>query len=197
MDPITLLLLAANPVDLPRLQIDEEMRAIDQAMQQGAFRERFDLRPQVALRLADLQERLLRYQPQIVHFSGHGSDRHELQLQAEQGQAVAIPAAALTTLFRLLKDNIRCVVLNACYSAPQAAAIAEHIDCVIGLPAEIEDVAARQFATAFYRALAYGRTVETAFELGKSQLDLHNFAPTNHPQLLGKADPAQVRLVIG
>jgi len=193
--PLTLLFLAANPVDMPRLQIDEEVRAIDQAMQQGAFRERFDLRPQLALRLDDLQERLLRYQPQIIHFSGHGSPQHELQVQGENGRAVAIPIAALGTLFRLLRDNIRCVVLNACYSAPQATAIAQHIDCVIGISDAIEDTAARQFAAAFYRALAYGRTVETAFHLGKSQLDLHGLSAADQPQLLGKADPAQVRLV--
>lgn len=193
--PLTLLFLAANPVDMPRLQIDEELRAIDQAMQQGAFRERFDLRPQLALRLDDLQERLLRYQPQIIHFSGHGSPQHELQVQGENGRAVAIPIAALGTLFRLLRDNIRCVVLNACYSVPQATAIAQHIDCVIGISDAIEDTAARQFAAAFYRALAYGRTVETAFHLGKSQLDLHGLPAADQPQLLGKADPAQVRLV--
>ncbi|MEZ4867192.1 MAG: hypothetical protein R3C14_38065 [Caldilineaceae bacterium] len=195
--PLTLLLLAANPIDTPRLQIEEEVRAIDQAMRQGAFHEHFDLRPYLALRLDDLQDQLLRFQPHLVHFSGHGSPRHELLVQDAQGQAVAIPTPALGNLFRLLRDNIRCVVLNACYSVPQAAAIAEHIDCVIGISDAIEETAARQFSIAFYRALAYGRTVETAFELGKSQLDLHRLAAADQPQLLGKADPAQVRLVIG
>lgn len=182
-------------MDKPPLQIEEEVRAVDQAMQQGTFRNQFDLRPQFALRLDDLQERLLRYQPKIVHFSGHGSTQCELQVQGKDGKAVAIPTIALSGLFRILNDNIRCVVLNACYSTHQAKAIAEHIDCVIGISDAITDVAAIQFATAFYRALAFGRTVKTAFELGKSQLDLYGLSDADQPQLLGKADPAKVLFV--
>ncbi len=34
-------------------------------------------------------------------------------------------------LFELFADKIECVVLNACYSEPQAKAIAQQIDYVI------------------------------------------------------------------
>lgn len=190
-----ILFLTANPVDKPRLQLEEEVRAIDQAMQQGTFRNQFDLRPQFALQLDDLQERLLRYQPKIVHFSGHGSTQRELQVQGKDGRSVAIPTKALSNLFRVLNDNIRCVVLNACYSAHQAEAIAEHIGCVIGISDAITDAASIQFATAFYRALAFGRTVKTAFELGKSQLALYGLSDTDQPQLLGRSDPEKVIFV--
>lgn len=190
----TLLLLAANPVDRPQLQLDEETRAIDQALRQGALRERFDLRPHAALRLADLQELLLRYQPTLLHFSGHGTSQHELLVQDERGQSVAMPGPALSDLFRTQQRTLRCVVLNACYSATQAAALAEHIDCVIGTPALIGDAAALQFATAFYRALAYGETVATAFAQAVAQVALYDLPTSAQPVLLGKSDPTQVRL---
>jgi hypothetical protein len=192
---IKVLVLAASPLNMDALRLDEEQRAIDQAMQQGAFRQRFDLRQHWAVRIADLQELLLRHQPQIVHFSGHGSPTSAIILQDEQGQAAPVPSAALSRLFALLKDNLRVVVLNACSSASQAAAIAEHIACVVGMSDAIADHAAIQFASAFYRALAYGRTVETAFELGLAQLDLQSLADADKPQLLGNTDPASVRLV--
>jgi hypothetical protein len=78
------------------------------------------------------------------------------------------------------------VVLNACYSQQQAKAIAEHIDCVIGMSEAIGDSAAISFATAFYQALAYGKDVQTAFELGCNQVDLERLNQQDIPKLLAK-----------
>ena len=75
---------------------------------------------------------------------------------------------ALVHLFRTLKDNIRLVLLNACSTRPQAEAIAETIDCTIGMRKPIGDDAAIVFAASFYRALGFGRSVKEAFELGKA-----------------------------
>src|SRR4051794_34439370 len=57
----------------------------------------------------------------------------------------SVSAFALNRLFGVLKDNIRVVVLNACYTRAQADAIADVIDCVIGMNAAIDDEAARVF----------------------------------------------------
>jgi hypothetical protein len=216
---LALLFLTANPSDTARLRLEEEVRAVDAAMRQGAFRERFDLRSHWAVRVEDLHELLLRYRPAIVHFSGHGSEAGEIILEDGQRRSAPVSPAVLSDLFRIFREDIRCVVLNACYSARQAAAIGAHIDCGVGMSNAIEDRAALQFAVAFYRTLAYGRSVETAFELGISQLRMQG-QPTQRsdrhitnkeaglspmspprlqdsdlPQLFGKADPAQVRLV--
>src|SRR5262245_42609469 len=96
------------------------------------YRDRFDLRVHGAVHYSDLQELLLRYRPHIVHFSGHGSQDSQIILQSDNG-AHPVSADALSSLFTILKDNLRCVVLNACYSAEQAQSIAVHIDCVIGM----------------------------------------------------------------
>ncbi len=192
---IRILFLAANPSDTDQLRLDEESRALDQALRLAEFRDRFEVRQHWAVRIDDLQELLLRHQPDIVHFSGHGSAASELVLQDADGRTVVLPQDALSNLFGVLRDNVRCVVLNACYSQEQAAGIAEHIDCVIGMSTAITDDAARQFAIAFYRALGYGRCVDKAFELGRSQLDLSNLNEADKPQLLGRADPSQVCFV--
>jgi CHAT domain-containing protein len=92
--------------------------------------------------------------------------------------------SALHQLFHTLKDNVRCVVLNACYSTQQAAAIAEVIDCVVGMSSGVSDEAAIEFSTAFYRALGHGRNVETAFALGVGQLKLIGQTEHDVPQLL-------------
>ena len=178
-----MLFLAANPVDTPQLRLDEEVRAIDQALRKADYRDRFDLIQHRAVQYGDLQELLLRHQPDLVHFSGHGSATGELLLQGENGIAHPIREQTLSRLFSVLKDNIRCVVLNACYSEGQATAIAQQIDVVIGMKHDLGDDAARNFAAAFYQGLGYGRSVQTAFDLGCLQIDLANIVETDEPQL--------------
>lgn len=193
---ISILFLAANPKDTHSLRLDEEMRGIDTALRGADFRDRFDIKQQWAVRVTDLQNYLLRYKPDIVHFSGHGSLTSEIILEDVTGNSHTVPARALSQVFSILKDNIRCVVLNACYSQQQAQAIAEHIDCVIGMSQAIGDVAAVSFAAAFYQALGYGRNVKTAFELGCSQIDLEHLDEQNTPQLLAKTvDPTKITFV--
>lgn len=169
--PIKILFLAANPLDRVFLRIDEEARAIDQALRQASNRH-FEIRVHQALRVDDLQELLLRYEPNIVHFSGHGSTENELLLMDAAGKAMAVSGTALRDLFTVLKGNIRCIVLNACFSEGQAAGLAEIIDCVVGIEGLITDEASRQFSTAFYRALGYERSIGDAFRLGKVQIAL-------------------------
>ncbi len=117
--PINILFLAANPKATPPLRLDEEIRGIDEALRASQGRNRFLLEQQWAVRVSDLQGLLLRHRPDIVHFSGHGSPASTIILEDASGYPDEVPSAALSDLFRLLKDNIRCVVLNVCYSEGQ------------------------------------------------------------------------------
>ena len=194
---IKILFLAANPSDTTRLRLDEEARAIDAAIRQGEYRHQFDIRSHWAVRISDLQELLLRHQPHIVHFCGHGSHTGELIFQDDQGNAVTVAGDAIKKLFAVLKDNIQCVVLSACYSDAQARSIAQHIDCVVGMSDAISDQAALDFATAFYRALGYGRSVQTAFDLGTTQIDLGGLMEQDKPKLIANTvEPANVFFTI-
>jgi hypothetical protein len=100
-------------------------------------------------------------------------------------------------LFRTLKDNIRVVFLNACYSCRLAEAIVENIDFVIGMSAGIEDQAARVFAARVYGAIGFGRSIQEAFDQGKAALLLEGIPEDDTPQLLTRtgADPSKARLI--
>lgn len=190
---IKILFLAANPNDTTRLRLDEEVRAIDQSLRLAQYRDVFTLEQAHAVRFSDLQGLLMRYQPHVVHFSGHGSRDGKIILEDESGQAQTVSARALSTMFSLLKDNIRCVVLNACYSEVQGKAIAESIDCVVGMSTAIGDQAAINFASAFYQALGFGRSIKTAFDLGCNRIDLASLDEQDTPQLLAmNVDPVTV-----
>lgn len=191
---IQILFLAANPLDTHYLRLDTESRAIKNELHKSKFSTQFEMETHLAARVNDLHELLLEHEPHIVHFSGHGTE-DAIILQDEDGLGNPVSGDALARLFDILRDNLRCVVLNACYSEPQAEAIGQHVDFVVGMSDEISDEAARDFALAFYRGLGFGRTIAEAFELGCHQIDLSHLAEGHKPQLKSRVDPASVRLV--
>jgi hypothetical protein len=52
----------------------------------------------------DLQRALLDYEPQIVHFSGHGAGAQGLVLENNLEQVQLVSAQSLARLFRLFQD---------------------------------------------------------------------------------------------
>ena len=167
----TILFLAANPVDMVRLRLGEELREIDESLKRSKQRDQFNLVNKGAVRTRDFYRAILETQPKIVHFSGHGTDVDGLALEDEQGNAKFMGAEPLAALFELFaEEGVECVLLNACYSREQAAAIRHHIPHVIGMNQAITDRAGIIFAVAFYDSLGAGKDVNFSFKLAKSQL---------------------------
>jgi hypothetical protein len=137
----------------------------------------------------------------ILFLAANPHDTPKLELQAaaedERGDPHAVAPAALAATFRLLRGDIRCVVINACYSQPQADAIAQHVAGVVGMAEPIADRASIAFSTAFYRALAFGEALKQAFDLARNELQ-HRFAGSEGiPRLVARpADLSRLRLAI-
>ena len=182
---IKALFLAANPRSTSQLAIDEEMHAIEQKLRAAEHRDVLVFQSAWAVRPDDLLQLLNQHQPHIVHFSGHGSGAG-LSLAGDDGRDRLVTTRALKMLFTTLKGNIRLVVLNACYSREQAQALVEIIDCVIGMKESIGDDAATAFASSFYRAMGFGRSIQEAFEQGITSLLLEGITEENIPELLVK-----------
>src|ERR1051326_2072302 len=195
-EKIKVLFLSANPVSTGLLRIDEEAREIRESIARSEYRDSFELILQGVVGPTDLQETLLRYQPQIVHFSGFGSKEQGIILEDSFGHSKLLGEGALTELFKILKDSIRIVVLNACYSQPQAEELTEIIDYTIGISNVIEDKSAILFSASFYQALAHGRSVKEAFELAQINLELLDKSGSGKPVLLMRSGVADVPLVI-
>jgi len=172
--PKTILFLAANPIGTKPLRLDEEVREIDEGLRRAGQRDKFKLVQKWAVRPMDLRRAMLDYDPQIVHFSGHGSGTAGIVLENEIGRAHLIGAEALTSLFSLFPD-VECVFLNACYSEEQAKAIAKYIRYVIGMAHGINDRAAIKFAVSFYDALGAGKSIEFAFQFAHTALKLEGY----------------------
>jgi CHAT domain-containing protein len=184
MPTIKVLFVAANARDAGRLAIDEEARAIDQKIRMSDHRDALQVATAWAARPDDLMQELNRHRPTIVHLSGHGTHQGALILIDAHGDSKPVSGAALGALFATMKDNIRLVILNACYSGVQADAISQNIDFVIGMSAAIGDGAAIVFAAAFYRALGFGRTVQESFDQAIVALKLEDIPEDQTPALL-------------
>ena len=178
-----ILILSANPKNTNQLRLDEEVREIKEALKLSKNREQFEVVTESALRVNDLRRSLLDHLPHIVHFSGHGSGNDGLVLENKLGEMQLVSSESLAGLFELFEDRVECVVLNACYSEVQAEAIYQDIDCVIGMNQAIGDVAAIEFATGFYDALAAGRSYRDSFEFARGAIDLQGIPESKTPQI--------------
>ncbi|MUG96939.1 tetratricopeptide repeat protein [Scytonema sp. UIC 10036] len=178
-----ILILSANPINTNKLRLDEEVREIRAALERAQNREAFELITREAIRIDDLRRTLLDNKPQIVHFSGHGTGTDGLVLENTSGEPQIVSTESLEHLFELFKEQVECVLLNACYSEIQAEAIFQYIDCVIGMTQPIQDDSAIYFSKGFYDALFAERSYVDAFKFGQNNINLNKSSPSNIPVL--------------
>lgn len=183
-DIIKILFLGASPIDEVRLRIDEEVRDIENGLKLAALRDLFELKSQWAITTKTLQQAMLDNHPTIVHFSGHG-DISGIAVEDSIGNAKLIENDAIGSLFELFSKDIKCVVLNSCYSESQALEISKHIPYVIGMKKSVNDEAAIAFSLGFYAALGAGKDIEFAFKMGVVAVKLEGVSGAEIPILLG------------
>lgn len=202
----TILVLAANPKGTNSLRLGEEVRKIQIGLERSQYRDRFRIEQRWAVTPTDVRRALLDCHPQIVHFSMHGigvelpdeaplsarkltvvsdttTQPEGLLFEDETGQPKLVSAEAIANLFSLFADRVECVVLNACYSATQANAIAQQLPYVVGMKRAIGDQAAIEFAIGFYDALLAGESIEFAHKLGCNAIQMEGIAEHLTPVL--------------
>lgn len=161
-----ILIFQSNPDEEEWLRIDREVREIKEAV--GSYG---GVNNQViyvgAAKIHDLPRFLQLEKPDIFHFSGHGSSENELIFESSSGGGEAIADNTLKTIFEIAKNKLKCVVLNSCYSKPQAKIISQYIPYVIGNNGSIEDDGAIQFSKSLYSNLSLGLSIEESFKLAK------------------------------
>lgn len=163
-----ILFLAADPKD-SRIDLAQEYQEIRREFLEGGQRDAYEwIMPVMAVSFRELM-RALSQNPQIVHFSGHG-EGDGLYLLDANGFSKKIAAEVLDILFDGLKTITECILLNACHSAEQAKQLSRHGFYVVGYNKAIGDVAARDFAKAFYICISEGNDYLRAARMGLAVL---------------------------
>jgi len=98
----------------------------------------------------------------IFHYGGH-AESYELLLETAEGKSAAADAGGMAA-FLGRQRGLQLVFLNGCSTQPQVQGLLDAgIGAVIATAQAIDDTVATDFAVRFYKGLAGGAAVQTAF----------------------------------
>lgn len=169
---LRILVLAANPKDTSPVSLEAECNLLRDRMRDNAKAGNCELSFEWAARVKDLRQILEARRPHVVHFAGHGT-QDGLCLEGEERKTQTLSKEQLASVFDVVRQDLRLLVLNACYSTQQVEKLATMVDYIIGSPNAIPDDDALQFSAQFYRSLAIGGTVRDAFYKAQGQVVAH------------------------
>ena len=184
VDKLTILFLAANPQDTQKLALDQEVRSITEAIRKSEGRDGIEFFSRWAVQSLDILQAINETDPEIIHFSGHGSEKGEIVLDDGSGNMSMVSkeamAAAVASASKKGEDDF---FFNACFSQKEAQAVVDKVEAAIGMNTEIGDEAAIVFAAQFYSSIGFGQNLQQAFDQAKAALLLKGIAEENTPVL--------------
>ena len=196
-DIVKILFLCADPDDLARIRLGEEIREIEKKIGLSKYRDHFRLISHFAVREDDIRPALLMHQPHILHFSGHGSDTDGIVIEDADGSSQFLSPQRLAKIIATIPDNLRIVFLNACYTAYHTPLITESVDFTIGMNDKVLDRSAIDFSANFYLGLGFNRSIQKCFDLGVTSLVDRGIPQEHIPVLLTRngVSASQIRLL--
>lgn len=159
-EKITVLFFATNPKGTSQLRLDEEARSIQEMIRKSEHRDSILFETRWAVRPLDILQAINEINPDVIHFSGYGSENGELVLENTDGSAKLVTKEAITQTIMSASDKIHLIFFNACFSYEQACEVVNHVDAAIGMTDSISDNAASAFAAQFYSSLGFGHSVK-------------------------------------
>src|SRR5262249_50654717 len=106
-----------------------------------------------------------------------------LFFQGPDGGALLVSSAVIQQTFGAAGASVKLVVLNACYTDAQAAALLAHVGCVGGMRGSVRDQAAQSFAGGFYGGLGERESVAAAYRQGCAAIGLEGLPDSDRPRL--------------
>lgn len=187
--------MTTNPDPSASLRTDVEMRQVTQAIKMSKYRDSVDLAKYTAAQFSDLLEALNEFEPNVVHFSGHGGAQ---ALVFDGGtidspEAIVVDYADLSRALASTRKPPKLIVLNACETVDGAEALLACANFVVAMSDSVPDVTATAFAAQFYSALAAKQPVEKAVEQGRLLAKNMGLPDSDLPTVLSApgCDPAR------
>src|SRR5579859_3399123 len=180
MGKIRTLFLEANPFTTTQPGLDESVSTIRSELQH--------LRNLVfdsgwAASIDDLKCELEFYPSDIMHFVGQTGEG--IFLPRKPGELNPLSDRALALRFSRFSPRTRLIILDGCYTSEQANALAEVVDCVIGINNSTDAQSNLWFAMDLYSLICHGCSIQEACDRCKSSMP-----PSASIHLLGKKPTA-------
>jgi hypothetical protein len=164
------LVLAAVPRSGDQLPgVYREVQHIKQIL--AASRRPFKVQVHETAKLTDLRRGLMEFQPEIVHFAGHGNP-DGLIFEDSEGGPYLVRGLEVAQAFQALAGVTKCAFLSADRTAAIAENIALSIDHVIAYRDSTYDEDAADFAETFYNHISAGESVISSFERARLRVEL-------------------------
>ena len=170
--------MAAAPDDKIYVNVIKEGTEIQQTLDDQ--RDKFEFINRVGITKNHFLDDLERYKPNILHFSGHGTEYSSLVFQ----DGDELSPIQLEKTFQSLPFKISLVFLNACYSRKQARSISKYVDYIIGMKKSISDDAAIIFSSQFYKSLLKNINYKEAYDDAIAYLSYYLENEINIPKLM-------------
>jgi len=169
MKKTKILYLSSSPSDLVNLGVDKEFRAIYENLNEDLFKVQSVSKTQIS----DIQAVICESQPDIIHFSGHGSSKN-IVLEADRNTSAGVFKPAFIRIFQNLKKRPELIFLNACQTYDNLDDLSYIIDFLIATDRKVSDSTAIMFAKNFYRFLSLGASVKSSFNLAGNQFSIES-----------------------
>ena len=123
----------------------------------------------------------------IFHYGGHANG-YQLLLESAEGCAAAADAGGLAAFFAQ-QQGLRLVFLNGCSTQKQTQSLLDaNIPAVISTSRSIEDQVAMDFAHLFYRGLAGGASIRTAYNEAEASVQTAKGSNTRDAYFADESD---------
>ena len=175
---ITVLFMAAAPDDKIYVNVVKEGTEIQQTL--DGQRDKFQFFHILGITKDHFLDDLERYRPNILHFSGHGTESSSLVFQ----DGDELSSEQLEKTFQSLPFKISVVFLNACYSKHQARSISKYVDYIIGMKKAVSDEAAIIFSSKFYKSLLKNINYKEAYSDAITYLSYYLESESSIPKLI-------------
>jgi CHAT domain len=170
--------MAAAPDDKIYVNVVKEGTEIQQTL--DGQRDKFQFFHILGITKDHFLDDLERYRPDILHFSGHGTESSSLVFQ----DGDELSPEQLEKTFQSLPFKISVVFLNACYSKHQARSISKYVDYIIGMKKAVSDEAAIIFSSKFYKSLLKNINYKEAYSDAIAYLSYYLESESSIPELI-------------
>jgi tetratricopeptide (TPR) repeat protein len=185
-----ILLLSANPENTTTSRKRTGIKEIRDALKRANHGQLLDVQERLETSAVDISQSLSEIEPFIVNISGCEDGIEGLILDGIHNENVLFDKkeTLIADLFQNHSNNIKCIVLNSCYSEKQAKEIIRHIEFIIGISQNLEDKVVVDFLTEFYYQLGSKRTIINSYDQSCNLLKRTGTNPDWLPILLNKQD---------
>lgn len=192
-------LLVTNPDRQASLQTGIEGRDIEAAIRSTGRGSEVDLKILLAPTLSTLLDMLNSFDPDVIHFSGHGGGQalvFDNERAGDDGGTV-LDFDMVARVVGATSAKPKLLVLAACDTVHGANRLLDSVPVVVAMSDSIDDEAACEFSCQFYKSIGNGASIGNSLKQSKLVLESKGYADASLPTLLTRDGKGGDRVLMG